>query len=632
MGSPHTRHVVMGMAGHIDHGKTAIVKRLTGIDTDRLKEEKERGMTTDLGFAFLGDSVAIIDVPGHERFVKTMVAGVTGVDFALLVVAADDGVMPQTREHLEILRLLKIPRGLIALNKVDIVAPEWLDLVSADIAQLVKGTFLGGAPLYRVSAVTGEGIDELHRAILREAGLVRQRTDKGVFRMPIDRVFSIKGFGTVVAGTIASGSIRVDDTVELLPIGRPLRVRGIQVHDQTVQESSIGLRTAVNLQGLEREVVERGDVLGTPGYYHPTSMVDAHLLYLATAPGPLQHRTRVRIHLGTTEVIARVLLLDQEELKPGKEGFVQLHFERPIVADDGDRYVLRSYSPLQTLGGGTVLDVRPGKHRRFQGDVLERLQQAVKGDPAEHVLQQLQRFAVAPVTAAELARTAAIPLETCLQYLHVLEERRCVLCLEGKTWFALSNKLTLRTHVLDALTRFHQENPLRVGVPAPELASRIKPAIDKRLLAIIVDELLKESRIVKHGEQLACEGHTVSLSADQKRLRDMILQKYLTNLLTPPDTGEIVAELGKGAEKLVTHITECGDLIHLEEGLLMHRNGITEAQKRLGEYLRIHGKGTTSELRQHLAMTRKYVVPLLEYLDRNGFTERHEDVRVLKGL
>jgi selenocysteine-specific elongation factor len=628
--SPHTRHVVMGMAGHIDHGKTAIVKALTGIDTDRLKEEKERGMTTDLGFAFLGDEVAIIDVPGHERFVKTMVAGVTGVDLALLVVAADDGVMPQTREHLEILRLLNIPRGLIAVNKIDIVEAAWVDMVRSDIQQLVKGTFLEESPIYNVSAVTGEGIDELRRAIIREAGMVRRRADKGVFRMPIDRVFTIKGFGTVVAGTIASGSIHLEDTVELLPIGRSLRVRGLQVHDHPVQESVIGLRTAINLQGLEREVVERGNVLGSPGYFRSTSMMDAHLVYLPTAPAPLQHRTRIRVHIGTTEVVARVVILDQEHLKPGREGFVQFHFEQPIVADEGDRFVLRSYSPLQTLGGGTVLDVRPGKHRRFQHDVLDRLQQILKGDPAEHVLQQLQRNLAAPLTAGDIARTAGIPPETCRHHLASLEERSRVVHFEGDTWYATSNTLILRVHVLEALKRFHQENPLRSGLPGVELHSRMRPAIDKRLLAFVLDDLCRDGRIVKHGDHLACEGHAVSLSADQKRLKDLILQKYLAAPLAPPGVKDIAAELGKAAEKVIAYLTESGELIHLEEDLLMHKNGIAEARKRLSVYLHTHRKGTTSELRQHLAMTRKHVVPLLEYLDRIAFTERHEEVRMLK--
>jgi len=620
----------MGMAGHIDHGKTAIVKALTGIDTDRLKEEKERGMTTDLGFAFLGDEVAIIDVPGHERFVKTMVAGVTGVDLALLVIAADDGVMPQTREHLEILRLLNIPRGLIALNKIDIVDTAWADMVCADIQQLVKGTFLEGSPIYSVSAVTGEGIEQLRRAIIRESAMVQQRADKGVFRMPIDRVFTIKGFGTVVAGTIASGSIHVEDTVELLPMGRSLRVRGLQVHDHPVQESAIGLRTAINLQGLEREVVERGNVLGTPGYYRSTSMLDAHLVYLPTALSPLQQRMRVRVHIGTTEVIARAILLDQEFLKPGREGFVQFHFEQPIVADEGDRFVLRSYSPLQTLGGGTVLDVRPGKHRRFQKDVLERLQQVLKGDPAEHVLQQLQRSLAAPLTAENIARNAGIPTASCRHHLTSLEERSKVLRFDGDAWYAASNVLALRVHVLEALKRFHQENPLRSGLPTVELHSRIRPAIDRRLLTFVLDELCRDARIVRHGDLLASEGHTVTLSTDQKRLKDLILQKYIAASLGPPGVKEIVAELGKGAEKVIVFLTECGDLIHLEDDLLMHKNGAAEAQKRLSGYLHTHRQGTTSEIRQYLGMTRKHVVPLLEYFDRTGFTERHEDVRVLK--
>ena len=474
-------HIVLGMAGHIDHGKTAIVRALTGTDTDRLKEEKERGMTTDLGFAFLGDRITIIDVPGHEKFVRTMVAGVNTVNLALLVIAADDGVMPQTREHFEILRLLGIRHGLVALNKIDLVESEWLDLVRSDIRALVAGSFFEQAPIVPVSTVTGEGIETLHRTITTLSQEVPSRIDKGVFRLPIDRVFTIKGFGTVVAGTVLSGRIQVEDTVELLPQGIPVRIRGIQVHEKNVSASGVGQRTALNLQGVEKAGIERGHVLAASGFYHPTSMLDARLLYLGSAAKQLAHRTRVHVHVGTSETVARVMLLDRETIAPGTEGFVQLHFEQPVVADAGDRFVIRSYSPVLTIGGGCVLDAHPGKHKRFQPDVRERLERLVQGDPVQMVLEELARETTVLLTQAELAHRVSLPVERCTGYLEELERRKAVLRHGPDGWCAISTVAAVGNRIVEALSRFYREHPLRLGILAVELQSRIKPSLDRRL-------------------------------------------------------------------------------------------------------------------------------------------------------
>ena len=374
------KQVVMGTAGHIDHGKTQLIKTLTGIDTDRLKEEKERGITIDLGFAHLtyedGTEVGVIDVPGHERFVRNMLAGVGGIDLVMLVIAADEGVMPQTREHLAICQLLRVKEGLVALTKADLVDEDWLELVSEDTREFLKGTFLEGKPIVPVSAKTGQGIDELKRVLQALVARVPPKQLEGKFRLPVDRVFTIRGFGTVVTGTLFSGTIRVEDRIEIYPKGIEAKIRGLQVHNASVPEAVAGQRTAINLQGIDKVELERGDVLGHPGEFAPTFMLDAVLQHLSDAPRPLRHRARVRLHVGTSEIMGRVILLDRDELAPGEEAYVQLRLEEPAIVLPRDRFVIRSYSPVQTIGGGMLLDAQPAKHRRGEAGLAAHFQSA----------------------------------------------------------------------------------------------------------------------------------------------------------------------------------------------------------------------------------------------------------------
>ena len=624
------KHIVLGMSGHIDHGKTSIVKALTGTDTDRLKEEKERGMTTDLGFAFMGSDVVIIDVPGHEKFVKTMVAGVNTVDVALLVVAADDGVMPQTREHLEILRLLQIPIGLIALNKIDLVEPEWKEAVKSDIARLVKGTFLEKAPVIPLSTVTGEGVENLRQAIGERVRLAGKRKDKGVFRLPIDRVFSIKGFGTVVAGTVLSGTIKVDDTVELLPQGRTLRVRGLQVQDEPVTESSIGLRTAINLQGIEKESIERGDVLGQPGFYKPTSMMDATLTYLSSEKEKLENRVRVRFHVGTSEVIARIILLDREALLPGDEGFVQVHFEKPVVADVGDRFVVRSYSPVRTIGGGAILDVHPAKHKRFQDDVRTRLETIGHGGSKELILEHLVKEERALLSASELAKSAGIPQDQCVEILSGLGQSKHVLRLAPDGWFAAANMEALKTRLADLMARLHAENPLKSGIPSGELHSPLKPPVYRKLFDVVCGLLEKNGSLRLQADRIALASHSVQLTDEQKKIKKKIEDPLVKALLMPPSLREVTSGLGKEAEKLVTLMLETGDLVRLEQDIVVHRKAIELAKSTIRAFLLKKSQAGLGEIREHLGITRKYALPLLLYLDSIGLTERIGDYRRLK--
>ena len=625
-----TKHIVLGMAGHIDHGKTSIVKALTGIDTDRLKEEKERGMTTDLGFAFLGNEIAIIDVPGHEKFVKTMVAGVNTVDIALLVVAADDGVMPQTREHLEILTLLQVPLGLIALNKIDLAENEWLEMVKSDLRSLVRGTFLENAPVIPVSAVTGKGIEELKREIRERARLVQQRRDKGVFRLPIDRVFTIRGFGTVVAGTILGGSIKVDDSVELLPHGKTVRVRGLQVHDQSVIESSVGLRTAINLMGVEKELIERGDVLAQPGFFKPTSMVDAKFAYLSGEKTKLENRTRIRFHVGTTEVIGRIILLEGDVLQSGVEGFVQVHFEKPIVADAGDRFVVRSYSPVRTIGGGSILDVHPQKHKRFQQDVLLRLAQLDKGDPEQLVMEQILRSANSFLSVAELAKLASVPPEVCRNQLDALQQQGKVVQLEADVWYAASHLDNLKGKIADLLEKLHNENPLKIGFSASEVHSRLKPAMERKLFDHACKVLQNEGHVDLHGDRISLRLHAIQLSPEHKAIREKIEKALTASLLMPPGQRDITAGLGKDGEKVFALMIESGDVVRLEQDIVIHRSAIEKAKQEITKLMAAKHQAGLGEIREYLGITRKYALPLLLYLDSVGFTEREGDVRKLR--
>ena len=397
------KQVILGTAGHIDHGKTSLIRALTGIDTDRLKEEKLRGITIELGFAYMdlpgGDRLGIVDVPGHERFVKHMVAGATGIDLVALVIAADEGVMPQTREHMEICELLRVQKGLVVLTKIDLVDdPDWLEMVQEDVV-----TFLDGSPIIRVSAATGEGLDDLKHALAKLVAEAQTRSSDGPFRLPVDRVFSMRGFGTVVTGTSAAGRLRIGDSVMVYPMQHKTKVRGLQVHNEEVQEIYAGQRTAVNLQAVERALIQRGNVVATPGALVPTHLLDVELELLSSAPRPLKHRAKVRFHTGTAEHLATAVLLDREELKPGEKAFAQIRLDQPTTALRGDRFVLRSYSPVQTIGGGAILHPLPRKHKghgRLEAAVA--LSALVDGDNEEVIMWHVLDAGWAGVTVDEL--------------------------------------------------------------------------------------------------------------------------------------------------------------------------------------------------------------------------------------
>lgn len=625
------KHVVLGMAGHIDHGKTALVKALTGRDTDRLKEEKERGMTTDLGFAFLGKDITIIDVPGHEKFVKTMVAGVNTIDMALLVVAADDGVMLQTREHLEVLNLLNVSTGLIAVNKVDLVEPDWVDMVVDDVKKLIKGTFLDGAPVIPVSPVKNIGIDTLSDEILRIAQEVKARQDKGIFRLPIDRVFTIKGFGTVVAGTVLSGRVSPGDTVELLPKGVELRVRGVQVHDKSVDSGDIGYRTAINLGRIEKESVERGDLLAEPGFYKPTQMIDAQFTLLKSWSRELENRTRIRVHVGTSEVIARIYLLDKERYAPGDEGFVQFHFEKPVVADMGDRYVVRSYSPLYTMGGGVILDVHPFKHKRFQQDVIEKLERLYKGDPNQVVMETFDITRFVPKTRDELGKSLGITMDELSKRLEELQTDNRIKQVGKKRLMSMENYEILQKKIVSLLETFHKENPLQISIPAAKLRLLIKQTVDQSLYDKVLGKLKEEGAIELEGDQVSLAGRTVELSPKLKEYKKRVDKQFLDNLFDPPKFEDIIDEMGEGVKKMLTYLVDAGDLVQVEKGIYFHKTAIKEGKKKIVSLLTGGtGEAAIADMRKAFeGAPRKKLVALLEYFDRIKLTVRDGTVRKL---
>ncbi len=630
-------HVIIGTAGHIDHGKTALVKALTDIDTDTLPEEQARGVTIDIGFAYWKDHVTIIDVPGHERFVKNMVTGVCTVDLALFVVAADDGAMPQTREHLGILNLLGVRRGIVALTKADLVEREWLDLVREDLGDLFEGTFLEGAPIVPASALTGEGIDELRSLLEAEIARVEARPDRGIFRLPVDRVFSVRGFGTVVTGTVLSGRVRPKDEVVLLPADQTVRVRGVQIHGRDEEAAEVGARAAVNLSGVEVEEVERGDILAQPDYFSATYMIDARLQLLSDAPASLKNRARVHLHLGPREVLARVVLLEAEELPPGASQLVQLRLEAPGVAARGDRFVIRRYSPVQTIGGGVVLDPQPVKHRRFRAEVLEILQGLEQDDPTRVLELRLKTAGFRPRSMQALASemgVASAELEERLQTL--LDAGRAVTFRHAGQDFYLYTDVwqDLLERIQASLGAFHSVHPLRPGILQNELRLQVDGAPPAEAYEQGIEYLLQTERLKADGPLLSLADHRIRLSEEQERLRGDIQTLLREAKAVPPDLQELPSKVADDPEEVgavVAAMQAMGDLVRLEETLLFDPDVLAEVEQALVEHLKTHGQIAVSTFRDLVGTTRKYAVPLLNYFDGRGVTARQGDVRVLKG-
>ncbi len=635
------KRVILGTAGHIDHGKTTLVKALTGIDTDRLKEEKKRGITIELGFAHLelpsGVRLGIVDVPGHERFIKNMVAGASGVDLVALVVAADEGVMPQTREHLEICQLLGVKSGVVVLTKKDLVEEDWLELVKEDVAEALKGTFLEGAPMVAVSAVTGEGLPELIQVLDELVAQVPDRPAEGPFRLPVDRVFIIKGFGTVVTGTALSGRLHLGDEVVLYPKGLSSRVRRIQVHGEDRDQAEAGLRTALNLQGVEKDEVERGHVVAHSGVLQPSYILDLDLHYLSSAPKPLLHNTRVRFHIGTSELLGRIVLIGQDKVEPGQRALAQIRLESPVVCWRGDHFVIRSYSPMVTIGGGVVLDPLARRRKRSQRHQLEELKLLRDGSLEDIVLYHLDRAGVLGLSQDKLALRISLfgpPLEELLSKLSRQGQLKRVV-VEGRPLY-LSQKIyqQLKEEVCKRLAKFHEKFPLRPGLAKEDLRQRLPSGLDSRVFEKMLEELEAKGKIVREKELVRLASHKIVLAEDLERLKTQIEEAFRQEGFQPRDKDEILAQFRENPSltvEIYQLLLKEGHLVRIKENLVYHADIIEEIKRRVKAFFKDHQEMAVGDFRKLLdGASRKYLIPLLEYLDRERFTMRLGDKRVLR--
>jgi selenocysteine-specific elongation factor len=632
------KHVILGTAGHIDHGKTALVKALTGVDTDRLKEEKERGITIELGFTSLdlpsGIRLGIVDVPGHERFVKHMVAGIWGIDLVALVIAADEGVMPQTKEHLDICRLLKVKKGLIVLTKIDLVDRELLELVKEEVKDTAETTFLKGAPTLAVSSTTGEGIPQLISTLDLLAKEVEERSSDGLFRLPIDRVFVMKGFGTVVTGTLISGSLSLGETVEILPSGLEGKVRNLQVYNRPVEKAVAGQRTAVNLQGIEASAIERGDVLVRSHTLTPTQLIDVYLEYLPNAPRPLRHRTKQRFHIGTNLTTASFFLLDREELAPAEAGYVQLRLDRPVVALPHDRFVIRGSGVVQTLGGGVVLDAHPAKHKRFSSSVIEDLGLHKDGTGGQTIGLHILRSGMGGITFEDLLNRVAVPPHEVETILRKMIERGDILLVDSERLKVIDvhQYQRLREMALNQLRSFHQRFAMKSGLAKEELRTKLPVEQDVKLFQILLNELIQSREVVLEKDKLRLPDHQIS-SVDEKGLVKRVEEAVLKGGLQPPSSKELSEEWSEEEEKVrsvLEHLVHEGVLVKIKSGMVFHRIHFENLREKLITYLKRNKEITTPQFKEITGASRKYAIPLIEYFDQIKLTLRLGEKRVLR--
>lgn len=633
------KQIILGTAGHIDHGKTSLIKAVTGIDTDRLKEEKERGITIELGFASLdlpsGQHLGIVDVPGHEKFVKNMVAGATGIDIVVMVIAADEGVMPQTREHMEICTLLGIQHGMVVLTKIDLVDEEWLELALDDVREFIQGTFLEKSPIVPVSSVNGQGIPEFINTLDELSQKVPERQPQSIFRLPIDRVFTMKGFGTVITGTLISGRVQVAESIEIYPANITSKVRGIQVHNQSVQEAEAGMRTAINFQGLEKTAIQRGEVLSRPGALKSSYMVDVLLHFLSSNAKSIKNRKLVRFHTGTSEILGNLILLDREELSPGDTAVAQLRLNSPVALIREDRFVIRSYSPVRTIGGGEVLNPIPQKHKRFKDNIVEGLKNLSHQAPEEIISYYVNASGYQGISFSDLNIMTNFPekqLESVLQN-HLSKKTIIQADKENRIYIHNNSLEKLKKDILNYLAKYHSAYPLKAGMPKEELKTKLPPALPAKLYNLSLNLMIKGNQIVQEENTVRLATHTISLGADQADVRDKILDAYLRSGLQPPYFKELSKTLEikpNRAKDVLMHLVDEALIVKIKEDLYFHARAINELKKRLVEFLETKKEITTPQFKKMTGVSRKYVIPLAEYFDAKNVTLRVGDVRKLR--
>jgi selenocysteine-specific elongation factor len=630
-------HIIVGTAGHIDHGKTALVKALTGIDTDRLKEEKERGITTDLGFASLrlddGVMLGFVDVPGHERFVKNMLAGVGGIDVVMLVIAADESVMPQTREHLAICELLHVRQGLTVLTKIDAAETDMADLVEVEVHEFLRGSFLEGAPVLRVSAHTGMGMPELVEALRRMASIAKPRDSSKLFRLPIDRCFTMKGFGAVAAGTLITGRIRRDEEVEILPARKPARVRGIQVHGHTVEEARAGQRTALNLQRVDLAEIERGMVITVPGLFAPSATFDVSLELLSTS-GALPSRKRIRFHVGTTELIGHAVLLGQDVLQPGDTAFARIRLEKPAFALPGDRFIVRQYSPMTTLGGGEILDAHPPKLRRSDPRIVNRLRVLEAGTLRDKVRQLTEEAETSGLDDMALVGRLGITPEAARSEVQALASNQQVRILSAQPLVTATREVfdTAAAAAMHEVNAFHAAEPLLPGIGREDLRARAFPKASPVFFRAVLDHLAAERAVAVEEDVVRAFGRSITLHGADEKTREQLIARFREMGLQAPPPDEIAGSAGvdrTNARKIIQMLVKEQVLVRINDALILDREAVQKLVADVRARKSANPKFGVGEFKELTGLSRKYAVPLLEYLDGQRITRRVGDERVI---
>jgi selenocysteine-specific elongation factor len=633
------KHLILGTAGHIDHGKTSLVKALTGTDTDRLKEEKERGITIELGFANLelpGHIIfGIVDVPGHERFVRTMVAGVGGMDLVMLVIAADEGIMPQTREHLEICRLLGVKRGLVALTKCDMVDPDWLDLVAEEVREYLVGSFLEEASIVPVSSRTMAGIEDLKSALSVLAADAEEKSVEGPFRLPVDRVFTMSGFGTVVTGTLLSGEIKTGDEVEILPPGISSRVRTVHIHGKKEETGSAGQRLAINLQGVEHTAIARGDVVVPRGVFRTTRAIDARLTWLPTAPRELKHRSVLRLHSATYEVPAQIILLEGDVLKPGETQFAQLRLKNPVLLLPGDYFIVRTYSPQTTVGGGVVLDPAPPRRRRRSAEALELLSALQEGDDPERVRLLVRQSLLSGITFEEIGIRSGLPAKRLESALSGLLSHGIIVQMvrEPRIFLGRDALDSLKSLLLGEIEAYLRNNPLKDGIGKEELRTRLPRRSDVRFFGPVLTALEKDGKVMAERELVKLPGHKAAAVGGSVELQARIEAAFMKGGFEPPTLKELSNTFRCGEKEileLVNLLIREGRIVKIKGDVYYAPEPLSQIREKLVALLKEKREITPPEFREVTGLSRKFMIPLLEFFDQEKVTIRVGDKRLLR--
>ncbi len=632
------KHVIVGTAGHVDHGKTTLIRALTQIETDRLKEEQQRGISIEIGFAYFdlpsGRRAGLIDVPGHERFIKNMLAGVGGLDVVILVIAADEGIMPQTREHLNIVSLLQVKKGIIALTKADLVDAEWLDFMQEEIRDQLSHTFLADACIIPVSAVSRMGLDALTLEIDRITEEVAAKDSFGAARLPIDRVFTVSGFGTVVTGTLISGSLQVGEKMEVMPGSMETRIRSLQVHGQKVDKAFAGQRVAVNLSGLDVSDLERGHVLSKPGSLQTTMMLDARLQVLPDAVRPIEHRTRVRLYIGTSEVMGRVVPLEEDRIEIGSNGLIQLRLEEPIAAAEGDLFILRYYSPMTTLGGGHVIQTNPKKKTRFKTQQIEALRILEKGSPEHRLLQMLHEISYTFPSRSEFLASHS-EMDNADDYIEdLLQKEQAVSWTADRKEILVSSAYLqeILTKMEETLAQFHRKNPLRLGISKEELRSRILSQVNSRFFASLLLHWETDEKLKTTTNLVALPEFSIQMNPEQSQLYHQLKERFEKSGFEPPGKTDLITEFAKNKHFLsvLELLTEEMFIVRLTEEVYYSKLALERAEQMLYQWFTDHTEISLGEFRDLIQSSRKYALVLMEYFDGQKITQRQGEKRILR--